>query len=254
MYENSVSTLRGLPYCNKKILGVIGGLGPEATAYFLQLLTQMSDAQTDQEHMETIIYSKPSIPDRTRFILGQSSLSPVPSMVSAGEVLKAGGAEVLAIPCVTAHYFLKELKEKLEIPILDGIGETAFYLAGEGMRRAGIMATDGTIQGRVLQKELEAQGISCMVPSAENQKKIMYLIYDQIKAGKKADMELLRHVEADLREQGAEVFLLACTELSLLKRDDFLSAGYLDVLEVLARKAVQTCHHLRKEYERLITA
>lgn len=250
----NVSTLCELPFYNKKILGVIGGLGPEATAYFLQLLTQMSDAQTDQEHMETIIYSKPSIPDRTRFILGQSSLSPVPAMVSAGEVLKAGGAEVLAIPCVTAHYFLKELEEKLGIPILDGMGETAFYLAEEGVYRVGIMATDGTIQGKVIQNELGAQGISCVIPSAENQKKIMYLIYDQVKAGRKADMELLRQAEADLKGQGAEVLLLACTELSLLKRDDFLSAGYLDVLEVLARKAVQTCHHLRKEYERLITS
>lgn len=252
--KTNVSTPCELPFYNKKILGVIGGLGPEATAYFLQLLTQMSDAQTDQEHMETIIYSKPSIPDRTRFILGQSSLSPVPAMVSAGEVLKAGGAEVLAIPCVTAHYFLKELEEKLGIPILDGMGETAFYLAEEGVCRVGIMATDGTIQGKVIQNELGAQGISCVIPSAENQKKIMYLIYDQVKAGRKADMELLRQAEADLKGQGAEVLLLACTELSLLKRDDFLSAGYLDVLEVLARKAVQTCHHLRKEYERLITS
>ncbi len=236
-----------------KILGVIGGLGPEATAYFLRLLTAMSDAGTDQEHMETIIYSKPSIPDRTRYILGESSQSPVPAMMQAGERLRGAGAQVLAIPCVTAHYFRRELEEKLQIPILDGIEETACYLEKEKIRRAGILATDGTIQGRVVQNALEAHGISCAVPSPVNQKKIMYLIYDQMKAGKKADLELLRQAGDDLKEQKAEVILLACTELSLLKRDFPLQAGYLDILDVLARNAVQTCHRLRKEYERLIT-
>ena len=67
-----------------KKLGVIGGLGPMATAYFLQLLTQMSDAETDQEHMEILLHSKPRIPDRTRFILGRSGENPLPQMIEVG--------------------------------------------------------------------------------------------------------------------------------------------------------------------------
>ena len=99
-----------------KKLGVIGGLGPMATAYFLQLLTQMSDAKSDQEHMEILLHSKPQIPDRTRFILGQSGENPLPQMVEIGVDLKSQGAEAIAIPCVTAHYFQKNLEDAIGIP------------------------------------------------------------------------------------------------------------------------------------------
>ena len=95
-----------------KKLGIIGGLGPMATAYFLQLLTRMSDAASDQEHMEILLHSKPQIPDRTRFILGQSPENPLPRMIEIGIGLKEQGAELIAIPCVTAHYFQKSWKRR----------------------------------------------------------------------------------------------------------------------------------------------
>ena len=88
-----------------KILGVIGGLGPMATAYFVQLVTQMTDAVTDQEHIEMIIHSKPSIPDRTKYILGLSKDNPLPLLLSVEDSLIEQGANIIAIPCITAHFF-----------------------------------------------------------------------------------------------------------------------------------------------------
>lgn len=238
----------------KKRLGVIGGLGPMATAYFMELLTRMSNAKTDQEHMEVLIYSKPSIPDRTRYILGEIDQSPLPAMLSAGESLRAAGVDLLAVPCVTAHYFHAELERRLGIPVIDAPAETAAYLAGKNKDCVGIMATDGTIQSGLMQNALQSCGIKSIVPKAKSQQKIMSMVYDEIKAGAAVDMEKFRQVSAELFEQGAQVILLACTELSLIKKENKLPAGYLDVLEVIARRAVEKCHHVREEYRELITS
>ncbi len=234
-----------------KTLGVLGGLGPMATAYFLQLLTQMSDASTDQEHMEVVLYSKPAVPDRTKFITGESSMDPVPDMVEAGICLKKMGADLLAIPCITAHYFHRELEEKIGLPVLHAIEDTVCYLQEDRRNKVGILATNGTIRSGLFQAALCRAGITPLVPDAEDQKGVMDIIYRQIKAGKPVDMALFDQVSGRLFRQGAQTVLLACTELSLIKRDHILPAGYLDVMEVLARRSVLECGRLRAEYQRL---
>ncbi len=236
-----------------KTLGVIGGLGPMATAYFLQLLTQMSDAKTDQEHMEILTISKPSIPDRTKYILGISTENPVNEMVMIGKKLKKNGADIVAIPCITAHYFHDELESKIGLPIIHAIMETANYLKDTGIEKAGILATDGTVQSHLFQNYMVKYGIQCILPEKETQKKVMKFIYDDVKAGKAIDILNFNLVAEELFMHGAQVILLACTELSLIKRDYKLPPGYLDVMEVLARKAVESCNHLKKEYKDLIT-
>ena len=236
-----------------KTLGVIGGLGPMATAYFLQLITQMTDAATDQEHMEILIHSKPQIPDRTKYILGESQNSPVEDMVEVGRNLVSQGAEVLAMPCITAHYFQKELESTIGIPIINGLEETALYLKERGYEKIGIMATDGTIQSRIFQGTLEKYKMQVSVPGEQNQKKVMHLIYDNVKAGKTLEQELFEEVTDELFQKGVQIILLGCTELSLIKKECTLPPGFLDVMEVLAQKAVLSCACLKEEYKELIT-
>lgn len=236
-----------------KKLGVIGGLGPMATAYFLQLVTQMSDAKTDQEHMEILLHSKPQIPDRTRYILGQSAANPMPQMADVGKALAGQGADFIAIPCITAHYFQKQLEEYIGVPVVNAIEETALYLENADIDKVGIMATDGTIESGLFQKALDAKGIGYALPDTESQRHIMHIIYENVKAGRSVELPLFQAAAMRLLENGAQVILLACTELSLIKRDYCLGAGYLDVMEVLARKAVLSCGRLKKEYEDLIS-
>lgn len=236
-----------------KVLGVIGGLGPMATAYFLQLLTQMTDAAADQNHIEVLIHSKPQIPDRTQYILGKSKESPVADMVEVGAALTKQGAQVLAIPCITAHFFQKELEETIGVTIINAIEETAAYLQKRGYQRIGIMATDGTIESGIFQQALEAHGMQVVTPTEENQMKVMHLIYNNVKAGKPLEFALFEEVAKELFGQGAQVILLGCTELSLIKKDFSLAPGFLDVMEVLAQKAVLSCASLKEEYEELIT-
>lgn len=234
-----------------KKLGVIGGLGPMATSYFLQLLTQMSDAGTDQEHLEVYVISRPSIPDRTAYILGASDKSPLPEMAEAGRQLRSMGAEILAMPCVTGHYFHEEIEKHAGIPMIDAIDETAAYLQERNIGKVAVLATDGTIKSGLFQRAIEKKGMECMIPDAGGQKEVMDIIYRDIKAGKTVHMENFTKLSEDLRSQGAEVILLACTELSLLKKDHQIGKGYLDVMEVLAAKTVCICNKLKPEYREL---
>lgn len=234
------------------IIGIIGGLGPMATAYFLRLITQMTEAATDQEHIEVLIHSKPQIPDRTNYILGRSQKSPMPDMIVVGKKLAEQGANVLAIPCITAHYFQKEMEEAIGIPIINAIEETAEYLNARGIKKVGIMATDGTIESGIFQCALEEKGIEVVIPIKDDQKKVMYLIYENVKAGKKIDENVFQAVSEGLFKRGAQVVLLGCTELSLMKRDYNLRGAFLDVMEILARKAVLTCGKLKARYIELL--
>ena len=235
-------------------LGVIGGLGPMATAYFMELVIKMTKAECDQDHLEMIIYNCPTIPDRTKYILGQSEESPLPRMLEVGQALQQQGADVIAIPCMTAHYFRDALKENIGVRVIHGIRETAQCLKDAGVTTAGIMATDGTIQSEIFQKEIEALGLVAVIPDAEHQAKVMKMIYEEIKAGKMPSKDEFMKVKQHLIEgKGAQAVILGCTELSLIKRDYPLQAGFLDVMEVLAKCSVESCAVLKEEYKELIT-
>jgi aspartate racemase len=238
-----------------KRLGVIGGLGPIATAYFYELIIKMTDAGRDQEHIEMMIFSKPTIPDRTDYILGKSAENPVYPMVEIGRMLVGIGADYIAIPCITAHYFHNILSEGIKVPVIHAIKETAHYLKTFGVRRAGIMATQGTVQSGIFQKELEKCGISDVIPSEENQQLVSELIYQNIKANEPVNFAKFEQVSRQLRQDGAEVLILGCTELSLIKRDFDIGPGYLDAMEVLAMRSLMLCEaRLKDEYNILITA
>lgn len=236
-----------------KKLGIIGGLGPMATAYFLQLIINMTDADKDQEHIEVLLHSKPQIPDRTNYILGMSQENPMPELAGVGKRLVEQGADVIAIPCITAHFFQGKLEEEIKCPIINAIEETAIYLKEEKITKVGIMATDGTIKSELFQNVMKNHGIECVVPQQEFQKKVMSIIYDNVKAGKLIDKAAFEEVSDKLFDSGAQVILLGCTELSMVKRDCTIGKGYLDVMEVLARQAVAACGNLKQEYKHLIT-
>ncbi len=237
-----------------KRLGVIGGLGPMASAYFLELLVQMTDASTDQEHLDVILLCRPTIPDRTAAILDPSRESPVPMMREAARELERIGACCIAVPCITSHHFFEELQPAVSIPFLHLVRETVSHLREQGVKKAGILATTGTIRTRLFQDELERQGLSYAIPDAADQEKVMHLIYKNVKAGLPPELPLFEEVSTGLREQGAECAILGCTELSLIKRDYPLGPGYLDALEVLAKASIEFCEKpLKPDFQNLIT-
>lgn len=239
---------------NRSLLGVIGGLGPLATAHFLELVVDMTDARTDQENVDMIIYNFPSIPDRTGYLLGSNLKSPLPGLLSVGHALARDGVSCIAIPCITAHYFYPRLEAELPVPILNGVRETARCLKDAGVHCAGILASEGTIHAGLFNCELECLGIRPVVPSPSRQADVTSLIYDDIKAGRPPELSHFAAAEAELRAAGAEVIILGCTELSIIKRDFPIGPGFLDAMEVMARQSVLRCgSKLRRKYRSLIT-
>jgi len=232
-------------------LGIIGGLGPMATGVFIKKIINMTDAASDQEHVAMEISHCPAIPDRTKFILHQSDEDPGIKIGELAEKLAASGVAEIAIPCVTAHCFLRSIKKKVNIPFIDGIDETAAYLTKGGYHKVGILGTDGTVHSGFLAGKLTECGIECCFPSKDNQAKLMSVIYDNVKAGKPINKPGFTAICNEMRDMGVELILLACTELSVIA-DEWLPAGkYLDILDVMAQKSVLDFGKLKKEYEKL---
>ena len=224
-----------------KKLGIIGGLGPLATAYFYRRVVELTNVSTDQEHIETWIGSCPDIPDRTAFLLKKSSRDPLPKMIEAGKTLRSIGCEVLAIPCITAHAFHKEMEEGIGISVLHAIRELGACCKEKGITTLGIMATDGAKETKIYEDGLSEFGITCVWPDASGQKKVMGMIYDDVKAGKSIDQRAFKDVSRALLHDGAEAVVLGCTELSQAKAEMDLSDLYIDIIDVLASACVREC-------------
>ena len=187
-------------------LGVLGGMGPQATNTFYQLVIDRTDARTDQEHVNALILSDCQMPDRTAAILGTA-----------------------------------EEQEAVFRRLLNMIRETAAALKRQGRTRPGILATDGTIRSGLYQKEFAALGITAVTPSPEAQKLVMSLIYDDVKAGRDGDPQKFDAIHQDLLSQGCDSGVLACTELSVFAVRRRLPPFYTDAMSVLAERAVLAC-------------
>lgn len=225
-------------------LGILGGMGPQATNTFYQYVIDRTDAACDQEHVNALILSDSEMPDRTAAILGgdEEKQAVFARLLSDAKLLEGAGCTAIAVPCNTSHYFLDEVQQNISIPIIHMIRETARALAKQGLRRPGILATDGTIQTGLYQKEFASFGIEAVVPSPEAQKLVMSLIYDDIKSGRDGDPQKFAAVHKDLQAQGCDCGVLACTELSVFATAHHLPPFYTDAMAVLAERSVEACH------------
>ena len=225
-------------------LGVLGGMGPQATNTFYQFVIDRTDARTDQEHVNALILSDSGMPDRTSAILGGEKAQEAVflRLLEDARLLERAGCTCIAVPCNTSHFFLDRVQESIGIPILHMIRETARLLTSQGLKRPGILATDGTIQTGLYQKEFAAAGIETVIPSPEAQRLVMSLIYDDVKAGRDGDPQKFAAIHRDLIAQGCDCGVLACTELSVFADKHHLPHFYTDAMAVLAERAVEACH------------
>ncbi len=233
-------------------LGIIGGLGPMATVQFMEMMIRMTDAPTDQEHFAMLVEHCPFIPDRTAYILGKSKEDPLVPMLAAAKRLQAQGATEIAIPCITAHYFHDPMQKSIGIPLIHGIWQTAEYLSEHRITKVGLMATAGTAKTGIFTDSLRPYQIDCLYPPEEEQAMVTSVIYDDIKAGKDADIDKVEIVSRHLMERGAQVVLLGCTELSVIDKNVLPRGVFLDVLEVLSGYCVRRFGRLKPEYKELI--
>ena len=226
----------------KDYLGVLGGMGPMASALFYRMLTEKTEAEKDQDHVNLVLLSDAQTPDRTTAILSDNFAlwqAAWDSLHQDCETLQALGCKAICCTCNTAHYYLHQFDD-LKIPLISMIRETAKE-AGRVCPggRVAVLATDGTIRTGLYQEELKKAGVEGYVCTPSTQEKVMHLIYGCIKAGLPADKEALSAIDAELKQAGCSAALLACTELSVIKADEHLSDFYIDPMEVLAERAIE---------------
>jgi len=225
----------------KQTLGIIGGVGPLATMFIGEMIVRRTKATKDQEHLHTIIDNDTNIPDRTAFILDNTKENPVPVIVADAKKLASVGADMIAIPCNTAHTFYDDIVEGSPVPVLHMIRETAKRAYDLGAERVGILATTGTLTSRMYQDALEEFGITPVVPEDTMKEKVMSIIYDYVKAGKDVSKEDWQPIEEAMLALNCDRIVLGCTELSIVNRDLKLSDKYIDSLIVLAERAILAC-------------
>jgi aspartate racemase len=227
---------------SETVIGVLGGMGPAATADFFQKLIQATPAAADQDHLKVLIFSNPHIPDRTAAIRGEGP-DPLPALVASAKTLVRGGADFLTMPCVTAHRFFDALQAAVAIPVLHLIRETAHAAVTQypSLRRFGLLATSGTLQSRLFEAAFEPYGLAVLACEPTVQEtRVMEAIY-AVKKGQPLEhgRGLIRDAAAHLRERGAEAVVSGCTEIPLLLRDGDLPVPVLDPTWILARAAVR---------------
>ncbi len=226
-------------------IGVLGGMGPEASADFYRRITAHTVAAKDQEHLHVIVDSDPSVPDRTAFLKGRGP-DPTPVLISMARRLAAAGAELLVMACNTAHAFYAEVAASVEVPLVDWVAEAAQSVAagrapGIGV---GVLATTGTIEAGLYQRAFGASGLTVVLPGEERQEELMRIIYgpEGVKAGATDRDSLARRVREiaeDLNRNGAAATLLACTELSALfpERPRWTAPAY-DAADLVAERVI----------------
>ena len=233
-----------------KILGILGGLGPLATVYFMDMVVKMTEAQVDQDHISMIVLNHAAIPDRTEFILDNTKPNPLPMMVEDAKKLEAAGADYVVMPCNTAHFFYEQIQRNINIPMLNIIEETVRYAVEKtaGIKKLGILATKGTISAGAYQNMCEKYGISCVIPSLNDEQSLMNIIYNQVKAGKKVNIDEFLRIIENMKADGCDAVVLGCTELSVINKDfDLCRKDIIDSLEVLAGRSIELCGKTLKE-------
>ena len=232
----------------KKSIGILGGMGPLATADLFRKIVLMTDAACDNDHVRIYIDDNASIPDRTAAILSGGA-DPLPAMTDSLRKLEACGADCIIMPCNTAHYFLPRLQALTEVPFLSMLEATAKACAARFPgKTAAVLATKGTLAAGLYQAALEKEGVPFLLPSETEQDALMRVIYDGVKAGKgpedyRADME---SVVAALTVRGADYFILGCTELPLAAQALSLPQPTVDPTAELAKAAIRFCgYHIK---------
>lgn len=222
-----------------KVIGILGGMGPEATMDLFKKIVNLTPASRDQDHIRVIIDNNPQIPDRQEAILGDGP-SPAPLLVETARNLEMAGAGFIVMPCNTAHYWIEEIRSAVGIPVIDMIDVTAEEIAKRypSLRVVGLLAATGTVRSGLYQKRLSSAGVRVVSPAESDQAALMRVIY-AVKSGDSSESSAVAiAIGQRLVAAGAKAAIAGCTEIPLILRVGDLSIPIVDATKVLAKRAV----------------
>ena len=234
------------------IVGVVGGVGPEASSKFCEYLVRGNRVAKDQEHITFIHYCNSKIPDRTQAILREGE-SPVEEIVRVCKELERMGADIIVIPCNTAYFFIDEIRQNISIEILDIVDFCVQTIlnSDKGIKNIGILATDGTIKSGIYENPLKKSGFNVFILNDDEQRLfVTEAIYGKngVKAGKKRQPEiLLRKGIEILGSRGAEAVILGCTEISLVIKNKDFTVGIIDPMRITANEVIRRVNSARRD-------
>jgi len=226
---------------SEKVVGILGGMGSEATADFFARVIALTHAKRDQDHLRIIVNNNPRIPDRTEAILTKDE-SLFPILVETAKSLEKAGVDFIVIPCNTVHYFYEDLVREISIPILHMIREVVYAVKAflPRCKRLGLIATTGTIASNLYQKEFLKVGGEVIVPDLQCQVKVMDAIL-RIKSGQgkdRARKELIKAANL-LIERKVQALILGCTEVPLVIKTGDFTIPVFDSTRILAEATVK---------------
>ncbi len=233
----------------KRVIGIMGGMGPDATLDLYREIIRITPAAQDQDHIPVLIYSNPQIPDRTKAIL-YGGEDPLPQLIHTAEVLERAGAGILIAPCNTAHYFLPRVQEHVAVPIMNMIEETCrtFLTRVPGGKAVGLLASTGTARSGIYASVFGRAGVEVLLPDELEQQRVHSGIYDFVKAGRigPEPHEIFESAGAGLIRAGAQSVILGCTEIPLAFDEQKVGYSSLNPTRILAQAAVDWALGKRK--------
>jgi aspartate racemase len=222
-------------------IGIIGGMGPEATLKLYEYLIYSKAVNNDSDHPRIIIDSNSKIPDRNRYLLGyKDAANPADEMVNSARTLQDAGADILLLPCLTAHYFINDIQSEVDIPILDMIKTLLLRVKKQHISKAGLLATKTTYIKNIFDSYVDQPEfrMNLILPEKAQQEIIHEIIYGiKRRKTKNKDRKNLSEISDSLLQRGAEKVILGCTDLPVL---DLQESYYLDILEYYALEVINT--------------
>lgn len=226
-----------------EICGIIGGVGPAATNYLFGLIIKLHKAaKKDQNHIPLLIFNNPQIPDRTEHLINGGE-NPLSELIQTANILKKAGATFIAIPCITAHVYIKEIEKEAGIKTINLIKLTLDHIRTAFGKTAivGLLATDGTIKSNIFKDEMN--GLNIVIPDKHGQKNVMEAVYG--KYGLKAsclnnrNFKLLYHEAKKLIKNKANVIVAGCTEIPLVLKQSKCNFPIIDPMELMAKEILE---------------
>jgi aspartate racemase len=234
-----------------KKLGIIGGMGSEATVNMFKSVIDNTAVRCDQDHLEIVIHNNSHVPDRTEAILNNGE-SPVNEILRSVKLLERCEVDLIIIPCMTSHYYYSQIQSKTRIKILNAIHETVAFIktSNQNLNKIGILATTGTIESKIFQEELEVNSISSIVSTNEDQSNLVMGAIYGIKAQCDNNMskKMLLDAAETLIKNGAKGIIAGCTEIPLVLKKSELTVPLINPIEIMAFKAIAYCGGTLRQY------
>jgi aspartate racemase len=226
----------------EKIVGIIGGMGPEATVDLMARIIKSTPALDDVDHIRMLVDNNPKVPSRIKALLEGGGESPLPCLQEMARGLAAWGVDFLAMPCNTAHYYLRDIQQSVSIPVLDmvDLAVRTVTVRTPGLKTVGLLASTAVLNLKLYEKRFAESGIALVPPADLFQQGVMGAI-KRIKTSRYGPevVEAAQAAADHLVARGAEALLIACTELSIIGHEIRAPVKVFDSAQILAEAIVQ---------------